>query len=156
MLAPTGVMSILFVAAQMPESTWLESLAELPLLASLGNLCPTGATSMPVQAAMLAPLGVTSGPFGAAGVLELPHLESLPGLPLLVPLDNLYPTGITSAPCVVASRHGRRRRWCIWSHETDWPCLGVCQVSGTVNHCRNEECEVVMDDHQVCAVRFLT
>jgi len=44
----------------------------------------------------------------------------------------------------------------IWSHETDWPCLGVCQVSGTVNHCRNEECEVVMDDHQVCAVRFLT
>jgi len=48
-----------------------------------------GATGTLVGAAMLVPMGTKSTSFGMTSAPELPHLEPLPGLPLLAPWDNL-------------------------------------------------------------------
>ena len=64
MLALTSITSTPSVVGLTLESTWLELLAELLLLTPLGNLCPTGATGTLVIAAMLAPMGAMSTPFG--------------------------------------------------------------------------------------------
>jgi len=45
---------------------------------------------------MLVPTGTMNTPFGTAAMLELPHLEPLPGLLLLVALGNQCLTGVTS------------------------------------------------------------
>jgi len=47
---------------------------------------------------MFAPKGTTSTPFRTASAPEFPHLEPLPGLPLLALLHNLCPKGVTSMP----------------------------------------------------------
>ena len=70
-VANMGAMSTTFQTAKEPEFLHLEPLPGFPLLAPLGNLCPTGVMSKPIGAAGLVPSGVTSTPFGTTKLLEL-------------------------------------------------------------------------------------
>ena len=51
MLASFGIANTPFGMARVSELLYLEPLPGLPVLAPLGNLCPTGATSTPFAAA---------------------------------------------------------------------------------------------------------
>ena len=56
-----------FGTAGVPELPHLEPLPGLPLMATLGHLCPAGVMSMPVGVAMLAPSSIASMLLGMAG-----------------------------------------------------------------------------------------
>jgi len=62
LLCLIGITSTLVGTARALESTHMEPLTELPLLAPLCNQCPTGITSTPLQGPLLAPRVVHDNP----------------------------------------------------------------------------------------------